>query len=92
MLGELTPVIYPGQTTGLTHSLLLSLTWAAACAAGKNNVDRANRLLGLLRGKYHLEHVLLDRIIGFDWKLFDGVAFEDWEKFLRDKDLYVPIF
>ena len=69
----------------------MPLTWAAACAVGDNK-GKAATLLGLLGEKYHLEHVLLDRIVKFDWKCFDGVSFEDWEGFLRERDLFVPLF
>jgi hypothetical protein len=71
--------------------MLMPLSWAAGCALG-DNYDKAVRLLLTLRDKYHLEHDLLHRMIHFDWREFEGVEFDGWEVFLKERGLYVPIF
>lgn len=75
----------------LTRRMLMPLSWASGCAIGEN-YDRATRMLHMLKDRYHLEHDLLHRLIDFDWRTFEGVEFDGWELFLKERGMYVPIF
>jgi hypothetical protein len=46
----------------------------------------------LLRQQYHLCPKSLQRLIELDWAEFNGVDYKDWEKFLRTRDVFFPIF
>ena len=71
--------------------MLMPLTWAAGCALGESS-EKAVRLLLLLDDRYHLEPDLLQRFMTFDWREFEGVEFDGWEVFLKERLLYVPMF
>ena len=76
---------------GMHTGLLLPLTWAAACASG-SRAKTVDTLLARLQENYHLEHGLMDRLVHFPWRDFEGISYDQWDDFLKQKQVWVPLF